>query len=189
MTAAGSANPDGRGPSESASLSGVEAVDVALLALRVGVGLTLAAHGWNKIRGGLDGTGRWFESMGMRPGWLHARLAAFTEIGAGVALALGLLTPFAGAAFVGLMLVAGIVAHKDNGFFVFRPGQGWEYTFVLGLIGAAFGALGPGRFSLDRALGIEWAGWGGLAVSAGVGLVAGTALLVATWRKPAEVNR
>lgn len=185
----GQCRRDGHEPRQSASLSAVEAVDLALFALRVGVGITLAAHGWNKIRGGLDGTGRWFESMGMRPGWLHARLAAFTEVGAGVALALGLFTPLAGAAFVGLMLVAGIVAHKDNGFFVFRPGQGWEYTFVLGLIGAAFGALGPGKLSLDHALGIDWAGWGGLAVSAGLGLLAGTVLLVATWRKPAGADR
>ena len=69
------------------------AANLALLILRVVVGLTLAAHGWNKFTGGgkIPGTGRWFDSIGMRPGRLNAYLAASTEMGAGVLLALGLL--------------------------------------------------------------------------------------------------
>ena len=81
--------------------------DLAVLLLRVAAGLTMAYHGYNKTKG-LVGTSKWFESMGMQPGAVHARLAAFTEIGGGLALAAGLLTPFAGAAFVGLMLVEGV---------------------------------------------------------------------------------
>ena len=62
------------------------AANLALLILRVVVGLTLAAHGWNKFTGGgkIPGTGRWFDSIGMRPGRLNAYLAASTEMGAGV---------------------------------------------------------------------------------------------------------
>ena len=58
--------------------------NLALLILRVVVGLTLAAHGWNKFTGGgkIPGTGRWFDSIGMRPGRLNAYLAASTELGA-----------------------------------------------------------------------------------------------------------
>ena len=78
------------------------AANLALLILRVVVGLTLAAHGWNKFTGGgkIPGTGRWFDSIGMRPGRLNAYLAASTEMGAGVLLALGLLHPLAAAGVI-----------------------------------------------------------------------------------------
>ena len=68
------------------------ATNLALLVLRAATGLTLAAHGWNKFFSGgrLPGTGRWFDSIGMRPGRLNAWLAAGTEVGAGVLLAAGL---------------------------------------------------------------------------------------------------
>ncbi|MYK74159.1 MAG: DoxX family protein, partial [Acidimicrobiaceae bacterium] len=54
--------------------------------LRAGLGMMIFVHGYNKaFRGGrLAGTGRWFESMGMRPGKVHATLAAGTEMGVGV---------------------------------------------------------------------------------------------------------
>ena len=77
------------------------AFDVGLLILRVVLGLTMAAHGYNKLfgPGGISGTAAWFDSIGMRPGAFHARMAAWTEIGAGLLLAVGLFTPFAAAAF------------------------------------------------------------------------------------------
>ncbi len=58
-------------------------LDVASLVLRLALGPMLVLHGLNKVQGGLDGTAGWFESLGLKPGWLHARVAAFTEIGAG----------------------------------------------------------------------------------------------------------
>lgn len=138
---------------------GVHRVDLALLALRLGLGVTIALHGINKIRGGLANTARWFASMGMRPGWLHARLAAFTESGAGIALAAGFLTPFAAGGLVGVMVVAGIVGHRRHGFFIFRPGEGWEYVTVLGICCASTGTLGPGEWSLDNAIDFNPNGW------------------------------
>jgi len=137
----------------------VHRVDLALLALRLGIGVTIALHGVNKVRGGLDGVGRWFESMGMRPGRLHAYLAAACELGAGLALAAGFLTPLAAGALVGTMTVAGIVGHRNNGFFIFREGQGWEYTFVLAVTSAATGTLGAGQWSVDHAMSFEPTGW------------------------------
>ena len=76
--------------------------NLAMLILRVSFGLTLAAHGYAKVfQGGrLPGTARWFDSIGMRPGAVHARLAAGTEILAGLGLAAGLLTSFSAAGFV-----------------------------------------------------------------------------------------
>jgi putative oxidoreductase len=158
------------------------AVDAALTLLRVVAGVTMFLHGANKVKGGLAGVGGWFASMGMRPGALHARLAAFTEIGAGLLLAVGLLTPFAGAGFVGLMAVAGWVAHRKVGFFVFHEGQGWEYVLVLGTIGAALGGTGAGRWSLDHALDPTIDPGPGLAISLGGGLAAAIVLLAACYR-------
>ena len=155
-------------------------IDLALLILRVTAGITMAYHGHNKTKN-LGGTAKWFESMGMRPGAVHARLAAFTEIAAGVGMAVGFLTPLTGAAFIGLMLVAGIVAHRNNGFFIFLKDQGWEYTMILGVIGLFVAMVGAGRNSLDRALGITFGDWVGSAIAAG-GVVGGAGLLAVSWR-------
>ena len=129
----------------------VHHVDLGLLVLRLGIGLTVCLHGFNKVFGGgkLAGTGGWFASMGMKPGWLHARMAAATEIGAGLLLAVGLLTPLAAAGIIAVMLVAGVTAHRKNGFFIFRPGQGWEYVMVLAVAAFAVGAIGAGAWSID----------------------------------------
>src|SRR5215208_7758836 len=107
------------------------AYDFALLLLRVVLGLTMAAHGYNKFfgPGGLKGTAGWFDSMGMKPGMFHARIAATTEMSAGVGMAAGLLTPIPAAGFVALMLVAAWTVHRPNGFFIVK--EGWEYNLIL----------------------------------------------------------
>ncbi|MGH9245576.1 MAG: DoxX family protein [Acidimicrobiales bacterium] len=162
----------------------MDGFDLGLLLLRVGAGITLAAHGYNKFfRGGrIPGTAGWFDDLGMRPGRLHAVLAASTEITSGLLLAAGLLTPFAGAGFVGVMTVAAWTVHRPNGFFIVN--DGWEYTWILALIGVAVATLGPGRWSLDGALGIadDLDGFVGLAIAVGLGLAAAAAQLVIFWR-------
>lgn len=162
------------------------AADLALLVLRLTLGAVFLAHGINHIFGGgkIAGTGRWFESLGMRPGILHAWTASLTEIGAGVLLVLGLLTPFGGAGVVGVMLVAWLTNHRGNGFFIFRPGEGWEYVMTLCLLGVVVGTLGPGGWSIDahlHALRQLW-GWTGLGISAGAGGVGAALLLAGFWR-------
>ena len=104
-------------------------VDAGLLVLRVAIGIVMFAHGYNHIFGGgkIAGTAGWFESLGMKPGKLHAWTASLAELGAGTMLILGLATPLAAAAVVGTMLVALITNHLRNGFFIFRPGEGYEY--------------------------------------------------------------
>lgn len=123
--------------------------DVGLLILRLVLGVTLAAHGYNKFFGGgrIPGTARWFESIGMKPGKFHATVAATTELAAGLGLAAGLLTPIPAAGFVALMLVAAWTVHRANGFFIVK--EGWEYNLVLAVSAIAVAALGPGRLSLD----------------------------------------
>lgn len=161
-------------------------IDIASLVLRVSVGGTLIAHGWNHAFGGgrIEGTAGWFESMGLRPGRLHALMATGTELGAGALLLLGLLTPLAAAGAVGTMAVAFVTAHLRNGFFIFRPGQGYEYVVMIMMVACAVGALGGGAASLDRVLGIDGdlAGWTGLAVTALAGGIGAALLLAAFWR-------
>jgi putative oxidoreductase len=160
------------------------AVDTGLLLLRVVTGLTLAAHGYQKFFSGgrISGTARWFDSIGMRPGRIHALAAATTELGAGALLALGLLTSLAGAAFVAVMLVAGYTVHRANGFFSVR--SGWEYNLLLAVIGAAVGITGAGRYSLDHGLGLEqvFSGFPGALIAVGGGLLAGIGQLVLFYR-------
>src|SRR6266568_83059 len=83
---------------KSINTEGEGVMDLGLLILRFVVGLTLAAHGAQKLFGwfggyGLDGTGQFMETLGFHPGRRHAALAGLTEAGGGVLLALGLLTP------------------------------------------------------------------------------------------------
>jgi putative oxidoreductase len=164
----------------------VDAINLALLGLRLILAAVMLAHGINHIIGGgkIAGTGRWFESLGMKPGPLHAWLASLTEVGAGVMLLVGLLTPLACAGVIGVMLVALITNHWKNGFFIFRPGEGYEYVLTLTVVALCLSLLGAGEWSLDNALDIEdIAGWSGLliAVVAGGG---GTAVLLAGFWRP-----
>lgn len=165
-----------------------EALDVASLLLRTIVGLTLVAHGANHVwgGGGLAGTGWWFDSIGIRPGRVHAVLASVSELIGGGMLVLGLATPLASAAALGTMLVALIANHLRNGFFIFRPGEGYEYVLMIAVVSTAIAVLGGGSLSLDHLLGAddELQGWLGLAVGLGAG-GGGAALLLATSWRPA----
>lgn len=160
--------------------------NAAMLLLRVAFGLTVAAHGYAKVfKGGkLDGTAGWFDSIGMKPGHLHARIAAFSEIFAGLGLAVGLLTSFSALATVGLMVVAGWVVHRNNGFFIVS--EGWEYTFMLAVGAIGIAMLGPGAWSIDHAVGIatDFDGWVGLIIAALGGVAAGVGHLAAFYRPP-----
>jgi putative oxidoreductase len=160
--------------------------EFALIALvfRVVFGLVFAAHGWAKRKNGIDGTAAWFDSIGMKPGRLHAQAASLTEIGAGLLLALGFLTSFAAAAVVGVMVVAGYTSHRKNGFFIVK--DGWEYTFMVAITAVFIAGVGPGDWSLDEALGLAdgFNGFVGVAVAIGVGVVAGIAQLATFYRPP-----
>jgi len=164
-------------------------IDAALLLMRVVLGLTLAAHGINKVRGGLQGTGRWFTGIGFRWGYPNAIVAATFEIGGGLFFALGLLTPLAAASIVGLMVVAMISAHWKVGFFVFRPDQGIEYVLILAAVAIGVSGIGPGRWSLDKAFSVIDSGyqstWWGLVIAAGLGVLGGLGQLAACWKPPA----
>ncbi|WP_055490149.1 DoxX family protein [Streptomyces sp. TP-A0356] len=129
--------------------------DVGLLLLRLGTGGVLAAHGAQKLfgwfgGGGIEGTGRFMETVGYRPGKASAMAAGLAEAGGGTLLVLGLATPAAGAATVGVMAGAAAV-HLPNGFFA--QSGGYEYAAILGLTAAGLAITGPGRLSLDALFG------------------------------------
>ncbi len=169
-------------------MSDADAIDLALLIFRCGIGAVMLAHGINHIIGGgkIAGTAGWFGSMGMKQPLMQAWLASITEIGAGLLLVLGLLTPFGAAGVVGVMAVAWVINHRGNGFFIFRPGEGWEYVMSLLLCGIVLGAVGPGSWSLDEAFDIrdDLSGVTGLSIAALAGLGGSAVLLAVFWRPP-----
>jgi putative oxidoreductase len=129
--------------------------DLGLLALRLGTGGVLCAHGAQKLfgwfgGGGIDGTAKAMEAMGFRPGRESAVAAGLGEAGGGLLLALGVATPAAGAAAAGAMAGATAV-HWPGGFFA--ASGGFEYPAYLGYIAAGLGLTGPGRYSLDHLTG------------------------------------
>jgi putative oxidoreductase len=168
-----------------------DAWNTALVLLRIAAGGVMIAHGYNHIfRGGkIEGTARWFASVGMKPGILHAWLASITELGAGALLLVGLLTPLAAAAVVSVMLVAITTVHRKNGFFIFRPGEGWEYTGFITATALALGTLGAGEWSLDDAFDITaFDGWTSFWVTLLVGVGSAAALLAAFYRPEKPAN-
>jgi putative oxidoreductase len=147
-------------------------MEIGLLLLRLTVGLTLAAHGAQKLFGwfggpGLEATGQLFETLGFLPGRRQALMASLGETGGGLLLALGLLAPIGAAVICSVMLVA-MAVHIKNGFFA--QNGGYEYTVVLGVAALSIAFTGPGSLSLDVLFGNHFSGtfWGIAALIVGV---------------------
>jgi putative oxidoreductase len=126
-----------------------------LLVIRLAVGLTVGAHGAQKLFGWWGGPGMigWtgvMKKMRVRPPGAWAWISALAELGGGLLLALGLLTPLGAAAIAGSMLVAIALVHWPNGFW--NSKRGYEYNVVI--LGAVVGVAltGPGAYALDSAL-------------------------------------
>jgi putative oxidoreductase len=147
-------------------------MEIGLVLLRLTAGLTLAAHGAQKLFGwfggpGLDTTGQFFETIGFLPGRRHAQMAGLAETGGGLLMALGLFTPIGAALICSVMLVA-VTVHIKNGFFA--QNGGYEYTLVLGVAALSVAFTGPGSLSLDALFGKHLSGtfWGIAALFVGV---------------------
>ncbi|MFF8997125.1 DoxX family protein [Streptomyces achromogenes] len=137
-------------------------MDAGLLVLRLVAGLLIAGHGVQKVSFRLGGNGlaggtEEFRRDGFRGGVLTALVAGASQIGAGLFLALGLLTPLATMAAMGVMTVAGTVKwHKG----LWVQNDGYEYPMVLVVVSASLALTGPGRWSVDHALGATpWPLW------------------------------
>ncbi|MER6364320.1 DoxX family protein [Kitasatospora sp. NPDC001527] len=130
------------------------AYDTGLLLLRVALGLTMAAHGSQKLfgwfgGGGIDGTSAFFGAKGYPAPKFMAVVAGLTETGGGLALAVGVLAPLAAAAILGTMLNALAVTWSGS-FFAMKGGS--EYELLLIAAAAALALTGPGRYAVDRYL-------------------------------------
>lgn len=128
----------------------------ALLIIRVITGVTLIAHGTQKLFGWFGGPGyekfsQGFGRQGYKPVQLWTSLAILGEIGGGLALAFGFLTPLGAAGALGAMVMA-IKTHWSNGFFNMKGG--FEYPLALLTMSIAVGLAGPGLYSLDHLFGI-----------------------------------
>jgi putative oxidoreductase len=146
--------------------------DLGLLALRVATGGLLVGHGAQKLFGafggpGVEGTAGWLESMGLRPGRGWAALAGLGEFGGGLLTALGLATPLGLLGVAGSMGTAIAKVHPLNKPIWVTAG-GAELPLTNLAIVTALELAGPGRFSLDHALGLRISRWlvlGGLALT------------------------
>src|SRR6266702_2995292 len=132
-------------------------MSAALLILCLVVGLTLAVHGTQKLFGWFSGPGlarlmQGFEKQRFKPAWFWVCLVILGEVGGGVSVALGFLTPLGAAGIFGAMFMATFKSHWKNGFIVSKGG--YEYTLVLMAVSTAIGLMGPGSYSLDALFGI-----------------------------------
>ena len=136
-------------------------MDAGLLLVRTVFGLVMAAHGAQKVFGwfggyGLTGTGGFFEQLGFRPGKAFAAAAGLAELTGGLLFALGLLTPFAAALIVSVMVVAALAVHWQNG--LFAQNNGIEVPLLYAVAAIAVALMGPGIYSADAQLGLT-AAW------------------------------
>jgi putative oxidoreductase len=157
-------------------------IGIGLLLLRAVLGLTLAAHGAQKLFGsfggpGLKGAAVVMEQLGFKPGRRNALAAGLFELGGGLLLVIGAATPLAATVSFSVMIVAGVSAHLKGGFFL--QNHGYEYTLVLGLAALSLAFTGPGTLSIDALFDVDVAGatFGVAALFAGI---AGAAVQLAT---------
>lgn len=126
--------------------------DLGIFLARLGLGIIFIAHGWQKFfTNTIAGTQAGFESMGAPLPDVSAVLAASIELGGGILLVLGLLTPLVGGLLFLDMVGAFFVAHADKGVFVDKGG--FELVLALGVGSLLIAVVGAGRLSVDAVLG------------------------------------
>src|SRR4051812_32377554 len=159
-------------------------MNLGLLVLRLVVGLLLAGHGAQKLFGwfgghGPEGTGAFFENIGLQPGRRMAVAAGLAELGGGLLVAAGLLTPLGAALLTAVVVTAAWTAHRPAGLWASEGG--YEYNLAIVAVMFALSGAGPGRWSLDHALGLDLAGTGWALAQLGAGAV-GAAVIVTLGR-------
>jgi putative oxidoreductase len=155
-------------------VSSPDLLNAGLLLLRVFLGVVLGAHGVLKFiqGGGIEAEVALLEKDNLRGGRPAAAFSAFVQVGSGMLLAAGLLTPLAGAGALGAMVVA-VCAKTRNGFWVQHDGL--EFPLIFAVMTAVTILTGPGGWSLDQVAGLSpTSGESLLALGAGVVLGAVT---------------
>ncbi|MEU0331835.1 DoxX family membrane protein [Streptomyces sp. NPDC006193] len=151
------------------------AADAGLLLIRLTFGLLMAGHGAQKVFGlfgghGLAATGKGFAALGYHPGRLFAAIGGLSELLGGLGLALGLLTPLAAAALIGVMINAMATVTGAHG--LWEADGGVEYSVCIAVVALAVAAIGPGRLAADRFFRWGGGGWKQAAFALGLGGVA-----------------
>jgi putative oxidoreductase len=134
-------------------------MEISLLILRLVFGLTMAAHGTQKLFGwfrgyGLTGTGGFFEGIGFRPGKPFALAAGLSEFLGGLLIALGLLGPVGPALVIAVMVVAMVTVHIHGG--LLATSNGVELPLLYAAASVAIAIAGPDAFSIDAVLGLHF---------------------------------
>ncbi|MEA2202174.1 MAG: putative oxidoreductase [Solirubrobacteraceae bacterium] len=164
---------------------------LGLTVLRVVVGGLFMGHGLQKLAGwfgghGLHATGQSFESMGLRPGKVHAASAGASETAGGALIAAGLLTPLGASLLSGTMITAIRKVHARNG--PWAAEGGYEYNLVLLAAVFAITDVGPGEWSLDEALGIRVSGLGWAIAQLAAGAIGSSLAVGLGERQPAPAS-
>ncbi|MFD9004545.1 DoxX family protein [Streptomyces sp. NPDC059582] len=138
------------------------AADFGLLLIRLTFGLLMAGHGAQKVFGlfggdGLTATGKGFAALGYRPGKVYAAIGGASELLGGLGLALGLFTPLAAAALIGVMINAMATVTGAHG--LWETEGGIEYNLCIAVVALAIAAIGPGKLALDRPFRWGKGGW------------------------------
>ncbi len=122
--------------------------DWAPLLLRLALGAVFIVHGAQKLFGGITGTTEFFAGIGIPLAGFFAVIVALVEFLGGIALVLGVLTRYASLLLAIDMLVALLVVHLKNGFFVSNGG----FEFVLVLLAGSLALLlrGPGKIAVQK---------------------------------------
>ncbi|MFC3577346.1 DoxX family protein [Streptomyces yaanensis] len=166
-------------PSEPAARYSIEpwssARDWGLLLIRLAVGLLMAGHGAQKLFGifggqGLTDTGKGFAALGYHPGKLFATIGGLSELLGGLGLAMGLLTPLAAAALIGVMINAMVTVTSAHG--LWETEGGMEYSICIAVVALGIAATGPGRLAFDRFFRWGAGGWAEAAFALVLGGVA-----------------
>lgn len=167
----------------------LEVVGAGLLVARLVIGLLMAAHGAQKLLGwfggyGLNKTGEFFIHLGFKQGRLFAAAASLGEITSGLLIALGFLGPVGPAIMIGIMIVAAISVHWQNG--LFATGNGIEVPLLYAAAAFALAFTGFGSFSLDALFGLTglWTSSNTVAALV-IGALGGVGNLVIRKRTPA----
>ena len=119
---------------------------VVLTIMRIAVGVIMAGHGWDKLHN-VENIVKAFGSMGLPHPEIAVYLAIAGELGGGLGLLVGLLTPIAAFGIVCVMLVAITQVHWSNG--LFAKNNGFEYPLTLLVVALYFIFRGAGPISLD----------------------------------------
>ncbi|NHM31265.1 DoxX family protein [Neobacillus terrae] len=125
--------------------------DLGLLLIRLMVGFVFVYYGSQKLFGwfgghGIQGTGGWFESIGIKPGKAIAAFSGIAELLSGILFVLGIYLPL-GALLIVIVMIGSIVkVHGPKGFSV--TAGGFEYNLFLIVVAVAMALIGPGHYSL-----------------------------------------